>query len=51
MEEKKMTGTEREMLEKMAGYMDKMTDKQRREMLIFAEGAAMMAQAMARENA
>ena len=51
MEEKKMTGTEREMLEKMAGYMDKMTDKQRRELLIFAEGAAMMAQAMARASA
>lgn len=30
-EEKKMTGTEREMLEKMAGYMEKMTDGQRRE--------------------
>ena len=51
MEEKKMNATEREMLEKMAGYMDKMTDKQRRELLIFAEGAAMMAQAMARASA
>ena len=50
-EEKKLTGAEREMLEKMAGYMDKMTDKQRRELLIFAEGAAMMAQAMARASA
>lgn len=51
MEEKKMTGTEREMLEKMARYMEQMTDKQRRELLIFAEGAAMVAQAMSRASA
>ena len=51
MEEKKLNGTEREMLEKMAGYMEQMTDKQRRELLIFAGGAAMVARAMARASA
>ncbi len=52
MEEKRgLTEREEEMIRKMAEYMGRMSERQQRELLIFAEGAALVAQTMARESA